>query len=755
MSVMSEKELEYTCIKCKNINKISEMISDILCYKCHNDLEKQKLAECLKNCLKNLKDNINPIYYLEKNTESIEKDEICKLRIKKISAEQKQKYYKFTYDPTNMLKYLKDVEIFNNDEQQLYSSVIKHNCCKCLAYSLYLIYDEYDIIVKNITDIRKILSQLLESIKQLESIQQPEEYEKKQYEVFDDIARYVKGNKKFYDYTKFSYGISRIIERCIFDRYSKDDDFENIKEFLIYFKNAIEKKFKAYTNENECNDTYNEYIKSKIKTLCSYLVNLKRNIKTAYYGLNDFIIRCYFDYSIYKFLDYIGLLLNVNISVFDKYDICNLQTICDIISYMNIASNVEIYYYNCKLENIHDARIYRFFSMIDNSVALVIVRDCDSFLTLQECHNITIYDNNPEQILYLTSIFDKLVDTESKIALDYKGNIPYSVWLNRLWDYYKEELAYDNILYNIIACCFGCKLQISSIKFNESYRKIKIKNKIEFANDECLLLDLLIDLIAYKKGKIIKNEILIRKTIVSQPPETIFIDTEDIIDKAIPKDIFNKLLKLATCLVMYSKANILENVENIENVENVENIKKITENTIILNGTPICDFNNSNGSLIMFLNADINEKTKYDPSFLYNISYWIIIYYLDMYYYKQKLSKMYNLFINFYTIIDQNIYKYIKYKSEDAIDKYNYVQLLPLNNEPFGSLLYQYRNIFYNPFNVLLFSLDEAKYPKKAAIIYNDKIKFFDEYLDALMGKTLLNKILYLKIKEIYKYIKS
>ena len=197
-------------------------------------------------------------------------------------------------------------------------------------------------------------------------------------------------------------------------------------------------------------------------------------------------------------------------------------------------------------------------------------------------------------------------------------------------------MAYDTILYNIIACCFGFKLQISSIKFNESYRKIKEINEIEFANDECLLLDLLIDLIAYKKGKIIKNEILIRKTIVSQPPETIFIDTEDIIEEAIPKDIFNKLLELATCLVMYSKANIVENVE------------KITENTIILNGTPICDFNNSNGSLIMFLNADINEKTKYNPSFLYNISYWIIIYYLDMYYYKKKLSTMYNLFINFY-----------------------------------------------------------------------------------------------------------
>ena len=162
----------------------------------------------------------------------------------------------------------------------------------------------------------------------------------------------------------------------------------------------------------DCND----------KTLEKYIMSIHRSVKNVLKNLPDWIVRLYLDTTVEECL-----------KKYSEYQRI-LREICE-------SPNVEIYTYNCssfksqpRESPIERTRTFRFLPMSEPDVNLCVVREADGIVSNLDCHNIKMFAQNPEILLYLPVIDESNDNTRSALKF-----YAYSPWLQ----IYKGLLEYE------------------------------------------------------------------------------------------------------------------------------------------------------------------------------------------------------------------------------------------------------------------------------------------------------------------------
>jgi hypothetical protein len=200
---------------------------------------------------------------------------------------------------------------------------------------------------------------------------------------------------------------------------------------------------------NHPSNTFSEY---------KYLNSIHRSVKNVNKKLPDWLVRIYFDKSVYEIIqehiEYIakGLTDEYKKNIVDKFQ--------EIIK----SPNVEIYTYNCKNfyhgENISNKiRSLRFLTLIDPTVNICAIREADGYMTNLECHNLNIFSRQNERLFYLPW-YNSAVDLFNDNL--YVRLNAYSEWLKMYkrtfgYDFFKENLN----IYDLLAGMFTTKLKIN------------------------------------------------------------------------------------------------------------------------------------------------------------------------------------------------------------------------------------------------------------------------------------------------------
>lgn len=201
-----------------------------------------------------------------------------------------------------------------------------------------------------------------------------------------------------------------------------------------------------------------------IDGLLKYLYSIQRTVKNVKSELPDWIVRVYIDGSVYN----------------------NMQTgntyVNEIMNYLHMSDNVEIYTYICDslLDNnipIARTRTFRFLPITDIDVNVCVVREADGIVTYTDCHNIKVFANS-DRIFYLLPFLDDYDNTQ-KI-----GN-SYQRWLS----YYKKRIESEYFtknfnLYDILAGTIAIRLKVKHDIYlaNNSYVQNKINEAVDKAS---------------------------------------------------------------------------------------------------------------------------------------------------------------------------------------------------------------------------------------------------------------------------------
>ena len=144
----------------------------------------------------------------------------------------------------------------------------------------------------------------------------------------------------------------------------------------------INEKFQTNTQSDCCNCiSLVLYLKCDIELYQNYIQSIYRTVLNVKRNLVDWIVRIYFDKSVYECLE----------TDKDKYpDIYNCFEI------IFNSPNTEIYTFDCPLYNDEDfkkskLRSLRFLPIIDNDTNICVFRDADGIVTNQDCHNLKIF----------------------------------------------------------------------------------------------------------------------------------------------------------------------------------------------------------------------------------------------------------------------------------------------------------------------------------------------------------------------------
>jgi hypothetical protein len=248
-----------------------------------------------------------------------------------------------------------------------------------------------------------------------------------------------------------------------------------------------------------------------IETLNKYLISIYQSIKNVKKNLNDWIVRVYFDISVYECIN--------------KNDIDS-----EIVKIFNqIMKNdiVEVYTYLCpsfadKSININKTRILRFIPMSDDDVNICIVREADGIVSNLDCHNIKIFSIS-NKLFYLPIFVHNYMNMNMNMNILYNDdniidlyNSPklyqsYSTWLQLYKVIFEQEFFTNNQnIYDLLAGVFSIKLKIKKeyyqkktielqnrinefIKLSKSDQKNKINNIVFFYNSHETCIDNLID----------------------------------------------------------------------------------------------------------------------------------------------------------------------------------------------------------------------------------------------------------------------
>jgi hypothetical protein len=174
------------------------------------------------------------------------------------------------------------------------------------------------------------------------------------------------------------------------------------------------------------------------ENVSKYILSIYRTIKNVESDLKGWIVRIYFDDSVYC------VIKKLNDINDDKYKI-----LIEKFNYINNSNIVEIYTYDCPddTKNKYLNRTLRFLPFINNDVNTCICRDADGIVSRLDCHNIKVFANS-DKLFYLPF---------------YDFIHPYSRWIGMYAD---SRRNMDVQQYDLLAGAFGINLRVKTEHYN-------------------------------------------------------------------------------------------------------------------------------------------------------------------------------------------------------------------------------------------------------------------------------------------------
>ncbi len=272
--------------------------------------------------------------------------------------------------------------------------------------------------------------------------------------------------------------------------------FDNVPKYNCCNVISISLYLKESCEIEDDNKRNNYYILKTLPSIYATIKNVEKN-------LPNWIVRVYFDKSVYRCLENIEneIKKNKEKDEKDKINLKNEEFLYERYQEILISPNVEIYTYLCEDINISKTRTYRFLTMIDEDVNLYVIREADGIVSNLDCHNIKIYEESKDKLFYLVDFDNNNILSENKIysqfcklkplsyskaGLDYlienKGENgmanynSYAAWLF-LYKYLIENEFFKNKqnIYDLLAGAFSFKLKINKEFYYDKINNLHIK----------------------------------------------------------------------------------------------------------------------------------------------------------------------------------------------------------------------------------------------------------------------------------------
>jgi hypothetical protein len=251
-------------------------------------------------------------------------------------------------------------------------------------------------------------------------------------------------------------------QHYIFERYCTEQ-----KEYIMNILKMID--IEQLGNINTMYDFSNNSKCSNVISITLYIINaetrgyfsytyfncIKRTIQNVKKCLPNWIVRLYFDDSVYDYYEKIT-------HNFDDNDINIITSIKNTWKYIIESDIVEIYTLKCpihdknKMNNLYKNRTLRFLPLCDSNVNICIFREADGIVSKLDCHNINMFTkSNSLFYLPLSMYFD---NSKNKYT-------HYSKWLNNYCNMYHNGKITK---YDLLAGAFGTKIKIKKDYFYKS-----------------------------------------------------------------------------------------------------------------------------------------------------------------------------------------------------------------------------------------------------------------------------------------------
>lgn len=251
-----------------------------------------------------------------------------------------------------------------------------------------------------------------------------------------------------------------------------------------------ESVFDLERREKCCNCISISLYLNHIENVSDYMENILITVGFVEKFLPTWIVRLYFDISIYKLL----------ISHDDKNP--KYVMLKDALEKLYVSENVEIYNFICEKDIQHKKRIQRFDVLYDPTVNVSAIREADGSVTLADINLLLAFMESPT-VLYITPFAS---DPEPEC----KNGEPYSSWL-RQYVFHDNYFRHYDLLYNMFAGAINTKLRVKKSVFQKSVEYLN--NGFKFVDSE-IFEDYLSDNILPTKGEEIYNILTrVRETI--------------------------------------------------------------------------------------------------------------------------------------------------------------------------------------------------------------------------------------------------
>ncbi len=299
---------------------------------------------------------------------------------------------------------------------------------------------------------------------------------------FDDTEKCILRNTKKINYYKHTY--------------NPTGELANLRRIqtILNLPEEVFAKFDDTIRHDCCNViSVTLYLTECVKNLKFYIVGIYRTVKNVRKNLPDWIVRLYFDNSVYTCFNQLN-------------DETYLRIFNEIIS----SPNVELYTFNCEndvdltipvkepeayideygiyispevpIDNLGRKRTQRFLPMMDPTVNICVIRESDGFVSNFDCHNIKAFALS-NKIFYISPLREMYIRIDrygavnyDKYAIGTKTNVSYASHLIS-YKYIIDSgfFNYHQNIYDLLAGTFGLKLKLRPEYYSGAIRSLNDK----------------------------------------------------------------------------------------------------------------------------------------------------------------------------------------------------------------------------------------------------------------------------------------